>query len=534
MNDDKIYRGGVMQNFRFSVITPNEKVYDMVQLMIQDSTRVAPGQVTLINGSQKDAASQIADAVHSGAEALLAWEPMATQIVAAYPQARVYVIQPSILDLLNCIHHAPKEGKLGGIIPFSLRDYYDDLKPSFRDFQVAFYHVAPEYDDQAMREIIRQAAARGITALIGTDALSSMIAAQDIDWIPLRPGRGGLVRAFFKALWNVRRYRQENSRSAINQAGMQAHYHLEDIIGSSQVMREVKELAQTYGATDSTILLTGESGTGKEMLAQAIHNLSSRRHGPFVAINCGSITESLLESELFGYVGGTFTGANRDGKVGLFEAANGGTLFLDEVGDMPYVLQNRLLRVLQEKYVRPIGSQRGVPIDVRVIAATNKDLPREVQEGHFRLDLYYRLAVLPIEVPPLRKRKGDIQEISQSLLKSLDIRYHKSHTFDAKVWDFFKNQPWPGNVRQLAHVIERLVLVVKQPVIQVKDVLHVMPQADMTEGQSTLGEDGSLKDLTYERIEKMSCEGKSGAEIAKELGISRSTVYRIKRRHEGK
>ena len=175
-----------MQNFRFSVITPNEKVYDMVQLMIQDSTRVAPGQVTLINGSQKDAASQIADAVHSGAEALLAWEPMARQIVAAYPQARVYVIQPSILDLLNCIHHAPKEGKLGGIIPFSLRDYYDDLKPSFRDFQVAFYHVAPEYDDQAMREIIRQAAARGITALIGTDALSSMIAAQDIDWIPLR------------------------------------------------------------------------------------------------------------------------------------------------------------------------------------------------------------------------------------------------------------------------------------------------------------------------------------------------------------
>lgn len=525
-------RGGVMKNFRFSVITPNEKIYAMVQGMVRESSRVDSKQVTLINGSQKDAASQIADAVHSGTEALFAWEPIATKIASTYPQARVYVIQPSILDLLNCIHHAPKEGKLGVIIPFSLRDYYDDLKTSFRDFHISFYHVAPEYDDQAMREIIRQAAARGVTALIGTDALSSMIAAQDIDWIPLRPGRGGLVRAFFKALWNVRRYRQENPRSAINQAGMQAHYHLEDIIGSSQAMMEVKELAKVYGATDSTILITGESGTGKEMLAQAIHNLSGRRHGPFVAINCGSITESLLESELFGYVGGTFTGANRDGKVGLFEAANGGTLFLDEVGDMPYVLQNRLLRVLQEKYVRPIGSQRGVPIDIRVIAATNKDLPREVQEGHFRLDLYYRLAVLPIEVPPLRKRKGDIQEISQSLLKSLNIRYHRSHTFDGQVWDFFKNQPWPGNVRQLAHVIERLVLVVKQPVIQVKDVFHVMPQADMTEGQSTSGEDGSLKDLTYEKIEKMSREGKSGAEIAKELGISRSTVYRIKRRHE--
>lgn len=526
--------GGGMRNFRFSVITPNEKVYDLVQLMIQDSKRIDPEQVTLIDGSQKEAASQIADAVHSGTEALLTWEPMATRIASDYPQARVYVIQPSILDLLNCIHHAPKTGKLGVIIPFSLRDYYDDLKPQFDTMGVSFYHVAPEYDERAMREIIRQAANHGVTSLIGTDALASLIAARHINWIPLQPGRGGIVRAFFKALWNVRRYRQENPRSAVNQSGMRAHYRLEDIIGSSPAMGEVKELARIYGATDSTILITGESGTGKEMLAQAIHNLSSRRHGPFVAINCGSITESLLESELFGYVGGTFTGARRDGKIGLFEAANGGTLFLDEVGDMPYVLQNRLLRVLQEKYVRPVGSQREVPIDVRVIAATNKDLPYEIREGHFRLDLYYRLSVLPIEVPPLRKRKGDIQEISQALLRTLDIRYHKSHTFDAKVWDFFKNQPWPGNVRQLAHVIERLVLVVKQPVIQVKDVFHVMPQADMTEGQSTSGEDGSLKDLTYERIEKMSREGKSSAEIAKELGISRSTVYRIKRRHEGK
>lgn len=534
MNDKKFIGGGAIRNFKISVIAPNEKVYNIVYDLIQESRRIDPAQVTLINGAQKGVAAKIVDAVQSGTEVLFAWEPMATKIAAAYPQARVYVIQPSILDLLNCINHAPKTGKLGVIIPFSLRDYYDDLKPQFDTMGVSFYHVAPEYDERGMREIIRQAAGQGVTSLIGTDALASLIAARHINWIPLRPGRGGILRAFFKALWNTRRYRQENPRSTIHQAGGRAHYRLDDIIGSSPAMREVKELARMYGVTDSTILITGESGTGKEMLAQAIHNLSSRRNGPFVAINCGSITESLLESELFGYVGGTFTGARRDGKIGLFEAANGGTLFLDEVGDMLYILQNRLLRVLQEKYVRPVGSQREVPIDVRVIAATNKDLPYEIRQGHFRLDLYYRLSVLPIEVPPLRKRKGDIQEISQSLLRTLDIRYHKSHTFDAKVWDFLKNQPWPGNVRQLAHVIERLVLVVKSPVIQVKDVLHVIPQTDIEEGQMLPGDEADLKDLTYERIEKLSRQGKSGAEIAKELGISRSTVYRIKRRHEHK
>lgn len=444
------YIGKAMRNFKVSIVTPNKKIYETVQHIIKDSFRVDPAQITLIDGAEKGVASWLEEVIRAGTEAIFAWEPMAAKIASDYPQARVYAIQPSILDLLNCINHAPKTGKLGVIIPFSLWDYYDDLKAQFDMMGVSFYHVAPECDDRVMQEIIRQAAVHGVTSLVGTDAMASMIAAQHINWIPLRPGRGGIVRAFYKALWNVRRYRQENPRSAINQAGMRAHYHLEDIIGSSHAMKEVKDLAQTYGATDSTILVTGESGTGKEMLAQAIHNLSGRRHGPFVAINCGSITESLLESELFGYAGGTFTGANRDGKVGLFEAANGGTLFLDEVGDMPYVLQNRLLRVLQEKYVRPVGSQCGVPIDVRVIAATNKDLPHEVKEGHFRLDLYYRLSVLPIEVPPLRKRKGDIQEISQSLLQTLDIRYHKSHTFDAKVWNFLKNQPWPGNVRQLA------------------------------------------------------------------------------------
>lgn len=524
--------GGVNRNLKVSVVTPNDHVYDMVQQMTQASRRMDPSQIILINGARKGAKLQIAEAVRAEVVAFFAWEPMATKLAATYPQIQVYAIQPSILDLLRCIYFAPKEGKLGAIIPFALRDYYDDLEEALQVMNVSFYRLAPACDERALRELIRRAASHGVTDLIGTDDISAMTVARHMNWIPLRPGRGGVTRAFFKALWNIQHRYQGNIRAALPRHGMLAHYQLKDIVGSSQAITEVKELAKVYGPTDSTILLMGESGTGKEMLAQAIHNLSHRRYGPFVAVNCGSITESLLESELFGYVGGTFTGANRDGKMGLFEAANGGTLFLDEVGDMPYVLQNRLLRVLQEKYVRPVGSQHGVPIDVRVIAATNKNLPQEVQKGNFRLDLYYRLSVLPIEVPPLRKRKGDIQEISESLLQMLDLRYHKSYTFDANVWELLKNQPWPGNVRQLAHIIERLVLVVKNQTIQVKDVLRVMPRDVVAEERGKLDEEGHLRGRTYEMIEKMSRDGKSGAQIAKALGISRSTVYCIKRRHE--
>lgn len=330
--------GGVNRNLKVSVIAPNGAVYDMVQQMTRVSRRIEPSQVILINGARKGAKLQIAEAVRSEVVAFFAWEPMATKLAASYPQVQVYVIQPSVLDLLRCIYFAPKGGKLGAIIPFALRDYYDDLEDALQVMDVSFYRLAPAYDERELRDLIRRAASQGVTDLIGTDAISAMTVARHMNWIPLRPGRGGITRAFFKALWNIHHRYQGNIRAAFPQNGMLAHYHLQDIIGSSQAITEVKELAKVYGATDSTILLTGESGTGKEMLAQAIHNLSSRRHGPFVAVNCGSITESLLESELFGYVGGTFTGANREGKTGLFEAANGGTLFLDEVGDMPYVL----------------------------------------------------------------------------------------------------------------------------------------------------------------------------------------------------
>lgn len=231
---------------------------------------------------------------------------------------------------------------------------------------------------------------------------------------------------------------------------------------TSPMMQQVKRLARIYAATESTILITGESGTGKEMMAQAIHNLSSRCHGPFIAINCGAVSESLLESELFGYTGGSFTGARRDGREGLFEAANGGTLFLDEIGDMPYNLQNHLLRVLQERSVRRLGAHNVIPIDVRIIAATNKDLEQAVQEHHFRLDLYYRLAVLLIHMPPLRQRREDVAVLARTLLQRFNEQYGQPHDLGQDVLDYFQTLPWPGNVRQLANTIERLSLVVRE------------------------------------------------------------------------
>lgn len=298
------------------------------------------------------------------------------------------------------------------------------------------------------------------------------------------------------------------------------------------MMQQVKRLARIYAATESTILITGESGTGKEMMAQAIHNLSSRCHGPFIAINCGAVSESLLESELFGYTGGSFTGARRDGREGLFEAANGGTLFLDEIGDMPYNLQNHLLRVLQERSVRRLGAHNVIPIDVRIIAATNKDLEQAVQEHHFRLDLYYRLAVLLIHMPTLRQRREDVAVLARTLLQRFNEQYGQPHDLGQDVLDYFQTLPWPGNVRQLANTIERLSLVVREEKITLPDLAWVLPNPPVVPDKNV--RDRNLKAMTYDYIERLYQDGKSVSDIAKELGISRSTIYRMRQKYQNK
>jgi transcriptional regulator with PAS, ATPase and Fis domain len=239
------------------------------------------------------------------------------------------------------------------------------------------------------------------------------------------------------------------------------------LIGNSSAFLAAKKLAERISDSNSSVLLIGESGTGKELFAQAIHDNSVRCFSPFVAINCASIPEHLLESELYGYEDGAFTGAKKGGKIGQFENANGGTLFLDEIGDMPLAMQSKLLRVLQEKEVRHVGGHKPIPVDVRVIAATHRDLEKMVEDGEFRQDLYYRLNVIKIDIPPLRKRKEDIPLISISLLKKLEKRFfRKGIELSEEVLEKLMEHKWPGNIRELENVLERCVNVLDGNTIQ--------------------------------------------------------------------
>lgn len=245
-----------------------------------------------------------------------------------------------------------------------------------------------------------------------------------------------------------------------------AKYALDSIISESKVMEELKEITKRAAKTNSNVLVLGESGTGKELFAHAIHNNSRRIEAPFIKVNCGAIPFELLESELFGYEEGSFTGAKKGGKIGKFKAADGGTIFLDEIGDLPMNMQVKLLRVLQDREIERIGSNYSEKIDVRVIAATNKDLDKMVAEGMFRLDLYYRLNVVSIKIPPLRERKEDIPILSKYLVEKIskaeNVRVDK---ISEDTLEYLKNYDWPGNVRELENILERAINFLETEVI---------------------------------------------------------------------
>lgn len=303
-----------------------------------------------------------------------------------------------------------------------------------------------------------------------------------------------------------------------------------EIIGQSEAIRAVFDLVEKVSSTSANVLIEGESGTGKELVARAIHFQSDRADKPFLAINCGALPESLLESELFGHVKGSFTGAVAD-KIGYFRSAAGGTLFLDEVGDMPPALQVKLLRALQEREVTPIGSSVPVRFDARIIAATNKRLETEMAEGRFREDLYYRLNVVEIDVPPLRERREDIPVLVEHFISSSARRQgivEKEVSPAAK--ELLNNYDWPGNVRELEHVIER-ALILSGDQIDVNDL-----PVKLTGNTSSAAGDDKFKSLDQvEReyiLEVLESVSQDKAVAAKILGIDLSTLYRKLKRYE--
>ncbi len=309
-------------------------------------------------------------------------------------------------------------------------------------------------------------------------------------------------------------------------------YTFEDIIGESKAIRQVKEQALRVAGGNSTILITGESGTGKEVFARAIHQASARVEGPFISINCGAIPETLLESELFGYEGGAFTGARKDGKAGKFELANEGTIFLDEIGEMPLHLQVKLLHVLQGREVERVGGNNKIPVDVRIIAASNRDLEKMMYEGNFRKDLYFRLSVIPLHIPPLKERREDIPALVQCCLDKYGPMLNKRFSaVEPEAMDCLLQYNWPGNVRELENTIEYSVNMASGDTIALSSMPPRIRELQAARGLKVLM---PLKERVrdYERIILLeylelygsSYEGKNT--IAEKLEISRATLYR--------
>lgn len=321
-------------------------------------------------------------------------------------------------------------------------------------------------------------------------------------------------------------------RLVTKMVGASAQFTFDDILGSSPAIRRAIQAAKSVARSTSTVLLEGESGTGKEMFAQAIHNASPVAAGPFVAINCGAIPRDLVESELFGYEEGAFTGARRGGRLGKFELANGGTVFLDEVGDMPLETQAALLRVLQEKQVVRVGGLKPIPVSIRVIAATNKDLKKEVEKGNFRGDLYYRLNVVSIRIPPLRERKEDIAILVQHFIQKFSALLRMPpNEIDPAVLEIFYQYSWPGNVRELSNLVERAVNLAQGKRITVEHLPDHL-QAMLKPGGMSDGGTSKTAEAPFHRqqrqliLETLEREGGNIARCSRILGISRSTLYR--------
>ena len=342
---------------------------------------------------------------------------------------------------------------------------------------------------------------------------------------------GTLIGMFYRLSEIMEEERQEwEEEKKILTEELQKTYSIHGIVGASEQIKGLIEVVRKVAETDSTVLITGESGTGKSLVAKAIHFLSPRREFPFVTINCAAIPETLLEAELFGYEKGAFTGAHTS-KKGKFELAEGGTIFLDEIGDMPLSLQAKILRVLQEKEIEPLGSEKVIRVNVRIIAATNKDLMSLVSEGEFREDLYYRLSVIPIHIPPLRDRQEDIPLLAQHFLDLYNEKYGKKLRISPDAMEVLMEYHWPGNIRELENTIERMVVMTDRTIRAMDLPPHILAQRRKLSSEAVISLPEKIRETEVEKIiEALEKTGYVKSRAAKLLGFTlRQLDYRIRK-----
>jgi propionate catabolism operon transcriptional regulator len=470
---------------------------------------------------------------------------------AAYLKGRVsapvVVAKASGFDVMQALARARRVSSRIGVIT------YQAPLPELAEFSTTFgFDIAQRTyaTEEDARAVINELKAAGIQVIVGAGLITDLAEEAGLTGVFLYSA-ASIRQAFDDALEMARLTQLEANRGRRAQPGATTRTRrgLHDLRGESAAMERLRQQVVLYARSPATVLIQGETGSGKELVAQAIHREGPRSLGPnlpFVAVNCGAIAESLLESELFGHEEGAFTGARRGGHAGLFEAANHGTLFLDEIGEMPLALQTRLLRVLEEREVVRVGGTRPVPIAVRVISATHCDLEARVREGRFRADLFYRLAVLRLALPPLRTRVADIAPLAEWSLKNalaaLDARPHPNlHAELRACAPLLERYGWPGNVRELRNVTERLALFLAAEPLQAltpRFLLEIAPELGRAEAPpAALPQSAALPTPAQRPIATAPPAGESVAEVlarfggqrdaaARHLGISRTTLWR--------
>jgi propionate catabolism operon transcriptional regulator len=451
---------------------------------------------------------------------------------AAYLKGRipvpVVVAKASGFDVMHALARARRLSKRIGVITY--QEPLRELAEFADTFGIAFAQRTYATEEDA-RASIKELIAAGIEVIVGAGLITDLAEEAGLTAVFLYSA-ASIRQAFDDALEMARLTHLEANRGRRIAAAdtRRARRGLNDLRGESAAMERLRQSVLLYARSPATVLIQGETGSGKELVAQAIHREGPRRaaNRPFVAVNCGAIAESLLESELFGHEEGAFTGARRGGHAGLFEAANGGTLFLDEIGEMPLALQTRLLRVLEEREVMRVGGTRPVPIEVRVISATHCDLEARVREGRFRADLFYRLAVLRLSLPPLRARAADIVPLAEWSLKhalaALDARPHPNlHAEIGACAPLLEAYGWPGNVRELRNLMERLALFLAGEPLQALTpnfLLSIAPELGKQAAPPVASAD------TESLAEVLARFGGQRDAAARHLGISRTTLWR--------